>query len=62
MNQIIDPFSQGKYTLGIFIDFFEAFDTVSHNILLENLKAYGIQSENLESFKSYLSNRKQFIS
>ena len=62
MNQIIDPFSQGKYTLGIFIDFFKAFDTVSHNILLENLKAYEIQSENLEWFRSYLSNRKQFIS
>ena len=62
MNQIIDPFSQGKYTLGIFINLFEVFDTVSHNILLENLKAYGIQSENLEWFRSYLSNRKQFIS
>ena len=62
MNQIIDPFSPGKYTLGIFIDLFEAFDTVSHNILLENLKVYGIQSKNLEWFRSYLSNRKQFIS
>ena len=39
-----------------------AFDTVNHNILLEKLKAYGIQSENLKWFRSYLSNRKQFIS
>ena len=34
----------------------------NHNILLEKLKAYGIQSENLKWFRSYLSNRKQFIS
>ena len=61
MNQITEAFSQGKYTLGIFLDLSKAFDTVNHNILLEKLKAYGIQSENLKWFRSYLSNRKQFI-
>ena len=29
--------------------------------LIEKLKAYGIQSENLKWFRSYLSNRRQFI-
>ena len=62
MNQITDAFSQGKYTLGFFIDLSKAFDTVNHNNLLEKLKAYGIQYENLIWFTSYLSNRKQFIS
>ena len=61
MNQITEAFSQGKYSLGIFLDHFKAIDTVNHNILQEKLKAYGIQSENLKWFKSYLSNRKQFI-
>ena len=61
LNQITDAFSQGKYTLGIFIDLSKAFDAVNHNILLEKLKAYGLQSENLKWFRSYLSNRKQFI-
>ena len=62
MNQLTEAFSQGKYTLGIFIGLSKAFDTVNHNILLEKLKAYGIQSENLKWFRSYLSNRKQCIS
>ena len=62
MNQITEAFGQGIYTLGIFIVFSKVLDTVNHNILLENLKAYGIQSKNLKWFRSYLSNRKQFIS
>ena len=62
VNQITEAFSQGEYTLGIFIDLSKAFDTVNRNILLEKLKSYGIQSENLKWFRSYLSNRKQFIS
>ena len=48
VNQITEAFSQGKYTLGIFIDLSKSFDTVNHNILLEKLKAYGIQSEKLK--------------
>ena len=61
VNQITEAFSQGKYTLGIFLYHSKAIDTVNHNILQEKLKAYGIQSENQKWFKSYLSNRKQFI-
>ena len=48
VNQITEAFSQGKYTLGIFLNLSKAFDKVNHNILLEKLKAYGIQSENLK--------------
>ena len=62
VNQITEAFNQGKYTLGTFIDFSKAFHTVNHNILPEKLKEFGIQSENLKWFRSYLSNRKQFIS
>ena len=61
VNQIIEAFSQGKYTLGVFLDLPKAFDTVNDNILLEKLKAYGIKSENLKWFRSYLTNKKQFI-
>ena len=61
VNQITEAFSQGKFTVGIFLDISKAFDIVHHNILLEKLKAYEIQSENLKWFRSYLLNRKQFI-
>ena len=62
VNQITGAFNQVKYTLGIFIDLSKAVDTFNDNIVLEKLKAYGIQSENVKWFRSYLSNRKQFIS
>ena len=54
MNQITDAFSQRKYTLGIFIDFSKEFHTVNHNSLLEKVKAYGIQSENLKWSKLFV--------
>ena len=61
VNQITEAFIQGKYTRGIFTDLSKAFDTVNDNILLEKLKAYGIQSETLKWFRK-IENRKQFIS
>ena len=45
----------------IFLDFAKAFDTVNHEILIEKLKHYGIRNNALLWFKSYLSNRTQFI-
>ena len=42
-----------------FLDLAKAFDTVSHNILLEKLKNYGICGKSLDWFDSYLSNRQQ---
>ena len=51
-----------KFGCGIFIDLQKIFDTVNHNILLMKLEYYGIRGSTLDWFKSYLSDRKQYVS
>ena len=45
----------------IFIDLSKAFDTINHQILLSKLKYYGLDDHAVTWFKSYLSDRKQFV-
>ena len=61
MDKITNAIDNGDYVIGIFLDFSKAFDTVNHGILLEKLCHYGIRGHALDWFRSYLSNRKQFV-
>ena len=61
VDQIYELFENDKYTVGIFIDLSKALDTVDHTILLKKLEIYGITSANFAWFRSYLTNRKQYI-
>ena len=61
-EQIKESIDNKKYGCGVFIDIRKAFDTVNHDILLTKLNHYGIRGSGLQWFKSYLSNRKQFVS
>ena len=61
-RDITSSFEKGEYTLGVFIDLSKAFDTVDHQILIKKLQYYGIDGTALKRFKSYHSNRKQYLS
>ena len=52
----------GHIVCGVFVDLEKAFDTVHHDILCDKLNAYGLRGKVNDLFKSYLSNRKQFVS
>jgi hypothetical protein len=60
-NFIGQALNEGKWCIGIFLDFKKAFDTVQHDILLKKLNKYGVKGTALKWFKSYLSNRAQCV-
>ena len=61
IDKVSDALEKGEFVLGLFLDFSKAFDTVNHTILFEKLKFYGIRGISLDWFKSYLSQREQFV-
>ena len=62
LKSIQKSLDDGQSACGIFIDLKKAFDTVSHDILLEKLNHYGITGISNDWFRSYLSDRTQFVS
>ena len=61
-ESIREALDNNKTVCGIFVDFQKAFDTVNHDILLQKLDYYGVGGCINSWFKSYLSQRTQFVS
>ena len=59
---IYDAMEHNKFTALLVMDLRKAFDTVSHQILLQKLLHYGIRGPAYCLIESYLSNRQQFVS
>ena len=61
MDTLITALKEGKIVLGFFSDLSKAFDTINHDILFNKLELYGIRGTSLCLFKSYLTNRYQYV-
>ena len=57
IGNILKNQEENKLSIGVFIDLSEAFDILSHDILLRKLHKYGIRGTPLKWFKSYLEER-----
>ena len=61
MEQLYDNFNHGETTVGVFLDFSKAFDTINHKILVSKLKFNGFQPAAANLIENYLQNRQQFV-
>ena len=60
-DYIYESLDGDKIVFSMYLDFKKAFDSVDHVILLDKLSFYGIRGLAHSWFKSYLSNRKQYV-
>ena len=61
-NKMTSSLDTGDLVIGVFLGLKKAFDTVDHKILLDKMHPYGIMWNILRWFRSYLTNRSQFVS
>jgi len=60
-ESIIEVLHNHLNAVGIFLDLSKAYDVLNHQILLDKLEIYGVRRVLKSWFKSYLSNRIQFV-
>ena len=61
-NTLSNSLSKNQVSLLLLIDFSKAFDMVEHDILLKKLHHYGMRGNTYDWIRSYLNNRKQYVS
>ena len=60
-SRIATALGRKQIALLLLIDFSKAFDMVDHGILLNKLEHYGVRQHHLSWFKTYLTNRQQYV-
>ena len=53
--------NKGKTVGSVMLDISKAFDLIPHNLLLDQLRAYGLSTQSLNLIKDYLSGRRQRV-
>ena len=61
IDRLKQKLDEKETPFSIFLDLSKAFDTLNYDILMYKLQYYGIKGSSLSLFKSYLSERSQFV-
>lgn len=61
IESIVEGFDEGYCTTMVLCDLTKAFDCVNINILLTKLEYYGVRGTPLQLFRSYLTDRRQYV-
>ena len=61
VKTIEEAIESNQYAIGVFCDLSKAFDTLDHEILLHKLDHYGIRGVANKWFRSYLTDRRQYV-
>ena len=62
LDYVYSSLDKKQSIIAVYLDFSKAFNTVNHDILVSELQHNGIRGVMQRWFKSYLSNRKQYVS
>ena len=61
VDHLVKQMDQYNTPMNIYIDLSKAFDTLNHDILFSKLNYYGIRGLENDLFRSYLSDRQQYV-
>lgn len=61
LDKILNSLNKERDRVAVCLDLSKAFDSVDHDLLVMKMEKYGIRGNSSQLFRSYLSNRKQYV-